>query len=56
MAGSNRSASLKDTQRSIPVGTLNATLSTTGMYFISVFLFGALATRDELLTNRFGIP
>ncbi|PUZ57054.1 hypothetical protein GQ55_5G397100 [Panicum hallii var. hallii] len=52
MAGSNRSASLKDTQRSIPVGTLHATLSTTGMYFISVFLFGALATRDELLTNR----
>ncbi|CAO2045364.1 unnamed protein product [Urochloa humidicola] len=52
MAGSNRSASLKDTQRSIPVGTLNATLSTTVMYAISVFLFGALATREELLTNR----
>ncbi|RCV23672.1 hypothetical protein SETIT_5G025700v2 [Setaria italica] len=52
MAGSNRSASLKDTQRSIPVGTLNATLSTTVMYLISVFLFGALATREELLTDR----
>ncbi|OEL36584.1 Cation-chloride cotransporter 2 [Dichanthelium oligosanthes] len=51
MAGSNRSASLKDTQRSIPVGTLNATLSTTSMYLLSVFLFGALATREELLTN-----
>ncbi|KAF8724353.1 hypothetical protein HU200_021384 [Digitaria exilis] len=52
MAGSNRSASLKDTQRSIPIGTLNATLSTTVMYLLSVFLFGALATREELLTKR----
>ncbi|KAL6626289.1 hypothetical protein ACP70R_030015 [Stipagrostis hirtigluma subsp. patula] len=52
MAGSNRSASLKDTQRSIPVGTLSATLSTTVMYLFSVFLFGALATREELLTDR----
>ncbi|XP_066339267.1 cation-chloride cotransporter 2-like isoform X1 [Miscanthus floridulus] len=52
MAGSNRSASLKDTQRSIPVGTLSATLSTTLMYLLSVFLFGALATREELLTDR----
>ncbi|XP_066340966.1 cation-chloride cotransporter 2 isoform X2 [Miscanthus floridulus] len=52
MAGSNRSASLKDTQRSIPVGTISATLSTTLMYLISVFLFGALATREELLTDR----
>jgi potassium/chloride transporter 4/5/6 len=52
MAGSNRSASLKDTQRSIPIGTLYATLSTTAMYLLSVFLFGALATREELLTDR----
>ncbi|XP_074573484.1 cation-chloride cotransporter 1-like isoform X1 [Curcuma longa] len=52
MAGSNRSASLKDTQRSIPVGTLAATLTTSFLYLISVLLFGALATRDELLTNR----
>ncbi|XP_062184076.1 cation-chloride cotransporter 2 [Phragmites australis] len=52
MAGSNRSASLKDTQRSIPVGTINATLSTTVMYLLSVFLFGALATREELLSDR----
>ncbi|OQU82897.1 hypothetical protein SORBI_3005G040700 [Sorghum bicolor] len=52
MAGSNRSASLKDTQRSIPIGTLSATLSTTLMYLLSVFLFGALATREELLTDR----
>ncbi|KAK6917091.1 SLC12A transporter, C-terminal [Dillenia turbinata] len=52
MAGSNRSASLKDTQRSIPVGTLAATLTTSVMYLISVLLFGALATRDKLLTDR----
>ncbi|WOL12371.1 cation-chloride cotransporter 1-like [Canna indica] len=52
MAGSNRSASLKDTQRSIPVGTLAATLSTSFLYLVSVLLFGALATREELLTNR----
>ncbi|EEF35772.1 cation-chloride cotransporter 1 [Ricinus communis] len=52
MAGSNRSASLKDTQRSIPVGTLAATLTTTAMYLVSVLLFGALATRNKLLTDR----
>ncbi|KAL3631580.1 Protein ccc1 [Castilleja foliolosa] len=52
MAGSNRSASLKDTQRSIPVGTLAATLSTSGLYLVSVLFFGALATRDKLLTDR----
>lgn len=53
MAGSNRSASLKDTQRSIPIGTLAATLTTTGLYVISVFFFGALATRQKLLTDRY---
>lgn len=52
MAGSNRSASLKDTQRAIPVGTLAATLTTTGLYLVSVLLFGAFATRDKLLTDR----
>ena len=53
MAGSNRSASLKDTQRSIPIGTLSATLATTAMYLFSVLLFGALSTREELLTDRY---
>lgn len=52
MAGSNRSASLKDTQRSIPIGTLAATLTTTGLYMLSVFLFGAVATREKLFTDR----
>lgn len=53
MAGSNRSASLKDTQRSIPIGTLAATLTTTALYVISVLFFGAAATREELLTDRY---
>ncbi|CAA2980823.1 cation-chloride cotransporter 1 isoform X1 [Olea europaea subsp. europaea] len=52
MAGSNRSASLKDTQRSIPIGTLAATLTTSVLYIISVLFFGALATREKLLTDR----
>ena len=53
MAGSNRSASLKDTQRSIPIGTLAATLTTTVLYLVSVIFFGALATRQKLLTDRY---
>lgn len=53
MAGSNRSSSLRDTQRSIPVGTLSATLVTSCMYLISVIMFGAIATREKLLTDRY---
>ncbi|KAK9115011.1 hypothetical protein Syun_021808 [Stephania yunnanensis] len=52
MAGSNRSASLKDTQRSIPIGTLAATLSTSALYLVTVLLFGAFATREKLLKDR----
>ncbi|KAI3744689.1 hypothetical protein L1987_57778 [Smallanthus sonchifolius] len=52
MAGSNRSASIKGTQRSIPIGTLAATLTTTFMYILSVFLFGSVATREKLYTDR----
>ncbi|KAJ4976893.1 hypothetical protein NE237_001999 [Protea cynaroides] len=52
MAGSNRSASLRDTQRSIPIGTLSATLTTACLYLISVLFFGAVATRKKLLTDR----
>ncbi|XP_057520622.1 cation-chloride cotransporter 1 isoform X1 [Amaranthus tricolor] len=52
MAGSNRSAQLKDTQRSIPIGTLASQLATTGLYLISVLMFGAFATRQKLLTDR----
>lgn len=52
MAGSNRSAVLKDTQKSIPIGTLWAIFTTTVIYFVAVVMFGAVATREELLTNR----
>ncbi|VFQ83306.1 unnamed protein product [Cuscuta campestris] len=52
MAGSNRSASLKDTQRSIPIGTLAATVATTSLYIFTVFFFGSVATREKLLTDR----
>ncbi|XP_024376501.1 cation-chloride cotransporter 1 [Physcomitrium patens] len=52
MAGSNRSGSLKDTQRSIPRGTLSAIAATTTLYLVSVVMFGAVASRNELLTDR----
>ncbi|KAM9718246.1 solute carrier family 12 member 6 isoform 2-T3 [Menidia menidia] len=41
MAGSNRSGDLKDAQRSIPIGTILAILTTSLVYMSSVVLFGA---------------
>lgn len=52
MAGSNRSSSLKDTQKSIPVGTLAAIGTSTSIYIFAIFMFGAVATRTGLLTDR----
>jgi len=52
MAGSNRSACLKDAQDSIPKGTLAAQLTTTTIYMLSVVFFGGVATRNVLLTER----
>ena len=52
MAGSNRSACLKDAQDSIPKGTLGAQLTTTTIYMLSVVFFGGVATRDLLLRER----
>ncbi|KAG0561948.1 hypothetical protein KC19_9G105400 [Ceratodon purpureus] len=52
MAGSNRSGSLKDTQRSIPRGTLGAIAASTTLYLVSIIMFGAVATREKLLTDR----
>ena len=52
MAGSNRSASLKDTQKSIPIGTLWAIGTTSIIYFVAVIMFGSVAVRDLLLTDR----
>ena len=52
MAGSNRSACLKDAQDSIPKGTLGAQLTTTTIYMLSVVFFGGVASRDILLRER----
>ena len=51
MAGSNRSGDLADAQRSIPIGTIAAILTTSFVYISAVFLFGAsfdgLLMRDK---------
>ena len=51
MAGSNRSGDLADAQRSIPIGTIAAILTTSTVYIAAVFLFGAsfdgLLMRDK---------
>jgi len=53
MAGSNRSGDLADAQRSIPIGTIAAILTTGTVYISSVFLFGA--TLDGvLMRDKFG--
>jgi potassium/chloride transporter 4/5/6 len=52
LAGSNRSSVLKDPQRSIPAGTLSAHLVSTIIYFVSILLFGMVATREYLLSDR----
>ena len=52
MAGSNRSACLKDAQDSIPKGTLGAQLTTSTIYMLSVVFFGGVATRELLLRER----
>ena len=48
MAGSNRSGDLKDAQRSIPLGTVCATLVTSLLYILSTLLFGAVSERGIL--------
>lgn len=40
MAGSNRSGDLADAQKSIPIGTICAILTTSFVYLSSVVLFG----------------
>ncbi len=47
MAGSNRSGDLADAQKSIPIGTIMAILTTSSVYLSSVLLFAA--TVDPLL-------
>jgi hypothetical protein len=44
-AGSNRSASLRDPQSSLPVGTLSAIIVTSTIYLLSVVTYGSVASR-----------
>uniref|UniRef100_A0A8C7Z8V9 Solute carrier family 12 member 6 n=1 Tax=Oryzias sinensis TaxID=183150 RepID=A0A8C7Z8V9_9TELE len=53
MAGSNRSGDLKDAQRSIPIGTIFAILTTSIVYLSSVVLFGACID-GVVLRDKFG--
>ncbi|KAK2862895.1 hypothetical protein Q5P01_002428 [Channa striata] len=53
MAGSNRSGDLKDAQRSIPIGTILAILTTSIVYLSSAVLFGACID-GVVLRDKFG--
>ncbi|XP_062373287.1 solute carrier family 12 member 6-like [Sardina pilchardus] len=53
MAGSNRSGDLKDAQRSIPIGTILAILTTSFVYLSCVVLFGA-CVEGVVLRDKFG--
>ncbi|XP_051501609.1 solute carrier family 12 member 6-like isoform X2 [Myxocyprinus asiaticus] len=53
MAGSNRSGDLKDAQRSIPIGTILAILTTSLVYLSCVVLFGACVD-GVVLRDKFG--
>ncbi|XP_046385480.1 solute carrier family 12 member 7 isoform X3 [Ischnura elegans] len=53
MAGSNRSGDLADAQRSIPVGTICAILTTSTVYLSSVLLFAGTVD-NLLLRDKFG--
>lgn len=53
MAGSNRSGDLKDAQRSIPIGTILAILTTSFVYLSSVVLFGSCID-GVVLRDKFG--
>mgnify|MGYP003683654315 CR=1 FL=1 len=51
MAGSNRSGDLKDPAKSIPRGTLAANLTTTIGYYIFVFFFAIVSSKEGLLND-----
>ncbi|KAM9475352.1 solute carrier family 12 member 5b isoform 2-T2 [Clarias gariepinus] len=53
MAGSNRSGDLQDAQKSIPVGTILAIITTSIIYMSSVILFGA-CVEGVVLRDKFG--
>jgi potassium/chloride transporter 4/5/6 len=53
MAGSNRSGDLKDAQKSIPIGTLAAIITTSLIYLSCVLFFGA-TIQTFLLRDQYG--
>ncbi|KAM4720919.1 solute carrier family 12 member 4 isoform 1-T1 [Rhinophrynus dorsalis] len=53
MAGSNRSGDLRDAQKSIPVGTILAIITTSLVYFSTVVLFGA-CIEGVVLRDKYG--
>lgn len=53
MAGSNRSGDLRDAQRSIPIGTILAILTTSFIYISCVVMFGA-CIEGVVLRDKFG--
>lgn len=57
MAGSNRSGDLADAQKSIPIGTICAILTTSTVYLSSVLLFAGtvdnLLLRDKYVLHSF---
>jgi solute carrier family 12 (potassium/chloride transporter), member 4/6 len=53
MAGSNRSGDLADAQKSIPIGTIGAIVTTSIVYLSSVLLFAGTVD-NLLLRDKFG--
>ncbi|GLV43175.1 kazachoc [Carabus blaptoides fortunei] len=54
MAGSNRSGDLADAQKSIPIGTICAILTTSTVYLSTVLLFAGTVD-NLLLRDKFGV-
>ncbi|XP_031349660.1 solute carrier family 12 member 4 isoform X3 [Photinus pyralis] len=54
MAGSNRSGDLADAQKSIPIGTICAILTTSTVYLSAVLLFAGTVD-NLLLRDKFGV-
>uniref|UniRef100_A0A915Q6S8 Solute carrier family 12 member 6 n=1 Tax=Setaria digitata TaxID=48799 RepID=A0A915Q6S8_9BILA len=53
MTGTNMSGDLKDPQKSIPLGTIAATLTTSAIYYALALLFGASIT-GPVLRDKYG--
>ena len=53
MAGSNRSGDLRDAQKSIPIGTIGAIMTTSTVYLSCVLLFAGTVD-NKLLRDKFG--